>query len=142
MKRLSSLIRTAIASVAFAASLLSLSSCSEVATGALEVAAEELNDQCPIDYGDGLILTRVYVSDNYFTYCFVCDSDYVYGANTSEGKRSTINELRRLIITDSDVRSLAEMCVEAEKGIKYEYTDTYGNTGTIIISYGKIEQML
>ena len=91
----------------------------------------------PIDTGVGIVVTDIYLDDNFVVYDAMCDEEKipidVLIANKDAAKEGVLNMLKDG--SDPNVTTLVNMCKESHIGIIYNYIgDTSGKTCPVVIT--------
>lgn len=99
----------------------------------IEMALEEVEDTLPMDLGDGMTLTRMYVSYDKLIIECTCPNDIVDIMSTVSDP-STKNLLLTSVASDESTKLLLDLCVEADMGFAMVYTNPSG-TNSATLSY-------
>ncbi len=141
MKNITKILRASVAAVVAILSLVSLNSCQEMASSAIDEAVEEVNQQCPFNVGNGLICDRVYVSGKSVVFSYLSeDSNVIDGINIlgSTATDLVFEELQSLARVDDNLKTMIELCVEAEYNITYTYSDYSGRSASVTITHSEL----
>lgn len=141
MKKITSIIRASIVAVAAMLTLVSFNSCQEIASSAIDEAVKEANKECPFEVDGGFICDRVYTSGNSVVYsCLVEDPNMIDGINMLGNTAADyiFTDIVSMARMDKDLKTLIELCVEAEYDITYKYSDYSGRSASVTITHSKL----
>lgn len=99
----------------------------------IEMALEEVEDTLPMDLGDGMTMTRMYVSYDKLIIECTCPNDIVDLMSTVSDP-SMKNLLLTSVASDESTKLLLDLCVEADMGFAMVYTNPSG-TNSAKLSY-------
>lgn len=99
----------------------------------IEMALEEVEDTLPMDLGDGMTMTRMYVSYDKLIIECTCPNDIVDIMSTVSDP-SMKNLLLTSVASDESTKLLLDLCVEADMGFAMVYTNPSG-TNSATLSY-------
>lgn len=99
----------------------------------IEMALEEVEDTLPMDLGDGMTMTRMYVSYDKLIIECTCPNDIVDLMSTVSDP-SMKNLLLTSVASDESTKLLLDLCVEADMGFAMVYTNPSG-TNSATLSY-------
>ncbi len=99
----------------------------------IEMALEEVEDTLPMDLGDGMTTTRMYVSYDKLIIECTCPNDIVDHMSTVSDP-SMKNLLLTSVASDESTKLLLDLCVEADMGFAMVYTNPSG-TNSATLSY-------
>lgn len=114
---------------------IALSSCGKVINDELKKEIESIKSQCPIDYGQGVVMTDInfYDKEKMLEYIFSLEGvDALDDAQKAEIRQSLIQELNNSEESFLSTLSL-KMILKQGYRLRYIYTDTNNNTLTEII---------
>lgn len=103
----------------------------------IEMALEEVEDTLPMDLGDGMTMTRMYVSYDKLIIECTCPNDIVDLMSTVSDP-SMKNLLLTSVASDESTKLLLDLCVEADMGFAMVYTNPSG-TNSATLSYSTSE---
>ena len=103
----------------------------------IEMALEEVEDTLPMDLGDGMTLTRMYVRYDKLIIECTCPNDIVDIMSTvSDPSMKTL--MLTSVASDESTKLLLALCVEADMGVAMVYTNPSG-TNSATLSYSTSE---
>lgn len=107
----------------------------------LELGLKGMRGMLPMDLGNGLTMTDVRVIGKYVYYIIECDEDVLdVSLLDSDVTKDAIRET--LQDSDSDIQYFINICVNAGKGIAYQYVgDESGHTSTVRFSKEELERL-
>jgi hypothetical protein len=94
----------------------------DVAHQAVKELIDEINDSCPQQLQEGIILNRVYLKGKYYVYSFFVDHDVFSIEALREGGEAQANELKAGLIKEGEELTSA-LLKKAEYGIINEFID-------------------
>ena len=83
----------------------------------------ELNEDCPEDQGDGIILSHAYLEGDYLVCRFVLDGEEATIEALRERGDAFVNEVKATIINELVKNGMEAYYMKAECGIIYEYVE-------------------
>lgn len=141
MKKILSILRASVVVVAAMVAIVSFNSCREMASSAIEDAVTEANRDCPFDMGNGLICDRIYTSGNSVVYSYlVDDQSVILGIEIlgDSAKDYIAEELKSIMQYDESLKTLIDLCVEAEYDIVYKYSDYNGDSASVTVPHSDL----
>ena len=103
----------------------------------IEMALEEVEDTLPMDLGDGITMTRMYVSYDKLIIECTCPNDIV-DIMSAVSDPSVKNVMLTAVASDESTKLLLALCVEADMGFAMVYTNPSG-TNSATLSYSTSE---
>lgn len=129
MKKFKFMLVTIVAIMA----IVSLNSCRQVASTAIESSISEINEGLPSLVDEGMTLDRVTVEGNDIVFHYTLDAsiyDVDVLSSSPEAKESIIEALQEPS-GDKEEEMGMEIFRQSGKDIVYKFTDTNGRTGNI-----------
>ena len=83
----------------------------------------EMNEDCPEDQGDGIILSRVYLKEDNVVFRFLLDGEEATIEALRERGDAFVNEVKATIINELVKNGMEAYYMKAECGIIYEYVE-------------------
>lgn len=101
----------------------------------LRTAVDEMNDECPQEINDDLILNKVYLSNNRMVYDFLTDDETLGGLILL--KELSSEEFESLMMKgmtegNDEVLLFMAVCVEADYGLEFKFSNL-GRTNSLSI---------
>ena len=91
-------------------------------TSYLELIVREGRKQLPMDYGVGMVITKIEIEKNYLAYYYTCDEQYYDIDKMNKNLPAYRNTVVSMINVDTDEMTLLrKACKEAKVGIAYYY---------------------
>ena len=103
----------------------------------IEMALEQVEDTLPMDLGDGITMTRMYVSYDKLIIECTCPNDIVDIMSTVSDP-SMKNLMLPVVASDESTKLLLALCVEADMGFAMVYNNPSG-TNSATLSYSTSE---
>lgn len=103
----------------------------------LKEVVKETNAECPQDLGDGIIMNKLRLTQNYLVYEFITDSDYIEGLGYLQevAPEETDELFMELLLSSGDETVLLMgICLLAERGIEI-YATNYSNTQSVSLHF-------
>lgn len=122
-----------LAAIVAIMAIVSLNSCRQVASTAIESSISEINDGLPSLVDEGMTLDRVTVEGNDIVFHYTLDAsiyDVDVLSSSPEAKESIIEALQEPS-GDKEEEMGMEIFRQSGKDIVYKFTDTNGRTGNI-----------
>ena len=101
-------------------------------TPSLQTFVDKLNEDCPKDFGEGMIITKAELTDNHIVMRAEVDEDQsilaiflideMGDALTKELEEKEFNELKNMFLNDNDLKDLFKQCKKEHKGFKITLT--------------------
>lgn len=92
----------------------------------------ELNEDCPEDQGDGIILSRVYLKEDNVVFRLLLDGEEVTIEDLRESGEAFVNEMKATIINELAKSGSNTLYMKAEYGMIYEYVEQDSNEKFIV----------
>ena len=83
----------------------------------------ELNEDCPDDQGDGIILSHAYLEGDYLVCRFLLDGEEATIEALRESGEAFVNEMKATIIKELEKSGSNTLYMKAEYGMIYEYVE-------------------
>lgn len=83
----------------------------------------EINEDCPEDQGDGIILSHAYLEGDYLVCRFLLDGEEATIEALRESGEAFVNEMKATIINELVKNGMEAYYMKAECGIIYEYVE-------------------
>ena len=91
-------------------------------TSDLELIVREGRKQLPMDYGIGMVITKMEIEKNYLAYYYTCDEQYYDIDQMNKNLPAYRNTVVSMINVDTDeMVYLRKACKKAKVGIAYYY---------------------
>ena len=91
-------------------------------TSYLELIVREGRKQLPMDYGVGMVITKIEIEKNYLAYYYTCDEQYYDIDKMNKNLPAYRNTVVSMINVDTDEMTLLrKACKEAKVGSAYYY---------------------
>lgn len=89
----------------------------------LETIVSAANKQCPQSFGDGLVMTKVYLEDGYVIYGYEYDSNVLdVSAIDADALKEQLASAVKLMFNDFSGKQFFNVLKEKNAGLKYTYT--------------------
>jgi hypothetical protein len=139
MKKIVSILSAMLIMASALTLTMTTTSCGDSSTIEFKAAIALANMRCPIDLGDGYVITKIYTKGNNLIYNCECPTDLVESINDPYGYEVAHDELLYFVMNDRDTREFVELCVETKHNIVYRYVDNYGNSANVVLKYHELE---
>ena len=83
----------------------------------------EINEDCPEDQGDGIILSHAYLEGDYLVCRFLLDGEEATIEALRESGEAFVNEMKATIINELVKNGMEAYYMKAEYGMIYEYVE-------------------
>ena len=83
----------------------------------------EINEDCPEDQGDGIILSHVYLKEDNVVFRLLLDGEEATIEALRESGEAFVNEMKATIINELVKNGMEAYYMKAECGIIYEYVE-------------------
>lgn len=107
----------------------------------LQMIAKEVQSELPIDYGDGISLSEVYVTNTHFVMEYICPKDMVEMLRLGMDNNSKAELIKDLKVDEEKL--FLNMCVDAGVGARFIFTnESYSNQVRIEFSVNELKYNL
>ena len=142
MKRFLSIFSAILIMASTLSLSMTLTSCGGCASVVeLETAVALANEECPLDCGDGMYITKIYTEGSNVVFRCEAPSDVVAALNDPYGYSAAHDAMVEMANYDSDTRELVELCIDAEYGMTFLYIDEYGYSAEVSLSYRELARL-
>lgn len=103
------------------------------------------NNEYPLDLGNGIVLTRSYISGDYVVYVYECDENTINMEMLEQNKSTLLEDIKNTIRSSSNpqLREFAKLCVNAGKGIEYLYIgDASGRKMIAFLTLSELKKLI
>lgn len=111
----------------------------------LREAVAGINSECPMDLGDGMVMSKVALTSDRMIYFFKAPSDVIEGFEMMKDLDIDATNkimLEAMLSGGDEVIFLFLLCIESDCGLEFRMSDGAGNSTSLYLSDDQLEDVL